>query len=257
MKQAWVNKENKEQQEKIEVLVQKIRDGLKAFGRFSDEEVEELIKNALYKIEIIGICNPGSMIVLPSNESPLHQRLCHEDGLLKDAISLARTLPYEDLYCVKRAWYERYLDSEPKHYHGDIIITDPCYVISDDDWDDFCDNDEIERFLPSGIARSTIYGDWSCTTIDVATKNPLGHFCADSGMVAVFDLAEVLARYPDFRDHIEREWTTTLIKDFDGDVWFEVKHNTRNDDFSVHVRGKGKNSKTGEPIEFTTVQTGL
>lgn len=50
----------------------------------------------------------------------------------------------------------------------------------------------------------------------------IGHFCADTGMVAVFLLDEVLKYNPDFDYHINREWTTTLIKDFDGEVNYYV-----------------------------------
>lgn len=42
------------------------------------------------------------------------------------------------------------------------------------------------------------------------------------GMVAVFLLDEVLKYNPDFDYHINREWTTTLIKDFDGEVNYYV-----------------------------------
>lgn len=45
---------------------------------------------------------------------------------------------------------------------------------------------------------------------------------ADAGMVAVFLLDEVLKYNPDFDYHINREWTTTLIKDFDGEVNYYV-----------------------------------
>lgn len=44
----------------------------------------------------------------------------------------------------------------------------------------------------------------------------------EAGMVAVFLLDEVLKYNPDFDYHINREWTTTLIKDFDGEVNYYV-----------------------------------
>lgn len=114
------------------------------------------------------------------------------------------------------------------------------------------------------ICRNTIYGDWSCTTFNTDTNEPIGEFCADAGMVAVFDLEEVLKYNPDFDYHINRPWTTTLIKNFTGDVWFDVEHTEgiyedttkyhkkgdkwEND--SVHVIGKGN-------VNFKTTQTGL
>ena len=42
------------------------------------------------------------------------------------------------------------------------------------------------------ICRDTLYGDWSCTTYNSDTHEKLGEFCADSGMVGVYLLDEVL-----------------------------------------------------------------
>lgn len=132
-------------------------------------------------------------------------------------------------------------------FKGDIIITDPCYICkSGEDWGKCGYGDIMETLgINTYISRNTIYGDWSCTTFNSDTDEPIGEFCADAGMVAVFLLEEVLKYNPDFDYHIERSWTTTWIKNFDGDVTFEVG---TNDD--VHVVGKGN-------INFRTYQTGF
>lgn len=111
-------------------------------------------------------------------------------------------------------------------FKGDIIITDPGYVCEEyDDWErcNYGENMEVLGFK-NCICRNTITGDWSCTTFNSDTKEVIGHFCADAGMVGVFLLDEVLRYNPEFDYHIERPWTTTLIKDFDGEVEFEVAH---------------------------------
>lgn len=114
------------------------------------------------------------------------------------------------------------------------------------------------------ICRGTIYGDWSCTTYNSDTHEKIGEFCADAGMVGVFLLDEVLKYNPDFNYHIERPWTTTLIKDFDGEIDFEIIHTEgvyeddtefhskgdRWEDDSVSVIGRGN-------INFETKQTGF
>jgi hypothetical protein len=180
-------------------------------------------------------------------------------------------------------------------FKGDIIITDPCYIIkkrdettrpkwkdymdledysgmtrselmalgffeqykkltkaienwdkeNPDDWE-VCDfGDDMEALgIKNYISRDTIYGDWSCTTFNTDTKEPIGEFCADAGMVAVFLLDEVLKYNPDFDYHINRPWTTTWIKDFDGEVKFEKIRG------KVRVVGKGN-------INFVGKQTGL
>lgn len=108
--------------------------------------------------------------------------------------------------------------------------------------------------LTNYIVRDTIYGDWSCHTFNSDTKEIIGQFCADSGMVGVFDLEEVLRYNPDFVYYLDKHHTTTLIKNFTGDVWFEVETHDSGlgkwKDLSVHVIGRGN-------INFKTEQTGL
>ena len=175
---------------------------------------------------------------------------------------------------------------------GDIIITDPCYIIKKDseDWRkcDYGDN-MAALGLTNYISESTRYGDWSCSTWSTPRKDveaqleelnalgrarwelmkqygedsvqakiyddkiadaslnieKIGHFCADAGMVAVFLLDEVLKYNPDFDYHINREWTTTLIKDFDGEVNYYVD----NED-DARIIGVGN-------INFFTSQVGI
>jgi hypothetical protein len=123
--------------------------------------------------------------------------------------------------------YHHLLDSEPKEFDGDIIITDPCYIIkhrdettrpkwseymklddyrgmskkeleeigyfedykrldeaqnkwdaeNPDDWDVCgCGDDMGALGLKTWMTRSTIYGDWSCTTFNSDTKEQLVSF---------------------------------------------------------------------------------
>jgi len=149
-------------------------------------------------------------------------------------------------------------------FKGDIIITDPCYIIRkdrefkfdpnkeerDDDWAKCNFGDNMEALgINHYLTESTIWGDWSCTTYKTGTKKVLGHFCADAGLVSVFLLEEVLKYNPDFDYHIKRPHTTTWIKNFDGDV--EIKNiDDDGDHIQVVVIGKGN-------INFFTRQTGL
>lgn len=177
-------------------------------------------------------------------------------------------------------------------FKGDIIITDPCYIIKmdSDDWSK-CGWGESMSVLgfTKYISESTLYGDWSCSTWSTPRKDveaqleelnalerarwelmkqygedsvqakiyddkiadaslnieKIGHFCADAGMVAVFLLDEVLKYNPDFDYHINREWTTTLIKDFDGEINYYV-----DDGDDAHIIGVGN-------VNFFTTQTGF
>lgn len=72
-----------------------------------------------------------------------------------------------------------------------------------------------------------------------------GNFCADSGMVAVFLLDEVLKYNPNILKYIEdHPWCFTVIQDFDGDVQYYLDNSG-----AAHIIGKGN-------INFFTLQTG-
>lgn len=162
-------------------------------------------------------------------------------------------------------------DSKPKEYIGDIIITDPCYIMKDDDWHKFCDGElELEEIIPSIIYRDTLYGDWSCSTF--SNNKNIGEFCADAGMVCVATLEDILKYNPNFNYHKEKPWTTTLIKNFKGHIQFKVFYYNQNKvltddfyknrnfdwyDFEVQVVGEGINMITRENFNFFTTQIGL
>lgn len=150
------------------------------------------------------------------------------------------------------------------YFKGNVIITDPCYIIrkdnelTEDDWE-ACDyGDYMEALgIKNYLCRDTIYGDWSCTTFNTDTEEVLGEFCADAGLVGVFLLDEVLQYNPNFDYHLNRTWTTTLIENFDGEINIDVVEFTDKDedgndwsDSEVRVIGKGN-------INFYTTQTGL
>ena len=149
-----------------------------------------------------------------------------------------------------------------------------------DDWDkcDYGKNMEVLG-IHNYISKSTIYGDWGCTTYKI-DKEPkefvnnllqalndnledeeyeedesfipyegeaIGGFCADAGLVGVFLLDEILAYNPNWKSWIdEHSWCATIINDFDGEVEYYIdKVNGE-----AHIVGTGN-------INFYTAQTGL
>ena len=54
----------------------------------------------------------------------------------------------------------------------DVIITDPCYVVKDEDWDkcEYGKRLDVLGFT-NYVSESTIYGDWSCTTYSTPRKD--------------------------------------------------------------------------------------
>jgi len=111
-----------------------------------------------------------------------------------------------------------------KFENEDLIITDPCYIMNENNKDDWhkCEygyNMEVLGFDPdSYVTSSTIYGDWSCSVFNTDTKEKIGGFCADAGLVSVFRLKDVLKYNPDFDLHDNETWSTTWIKNFTGEV---------------------------------------
>lgn len=250
---------------------------------------------------------------------------------------------------VKMLSYSKYnnlVDSEKKYFKGDIIITDPCYIIKDeqkpksepvesdyygpideyddivevpitelheylnkkdsilyepidntmckysykrdyaynaylydkmrfdkssegdneritDDWDETgCGMDVSKLGITQYISRDTIFGDWSCTVINNETQKSIGSFCADSGMVCVAEINEWKRYSPDVdKWAAEHDWCATIIKNFEGDIWFEVENTSFEEetdgqmrvveDYTVHVVGSG--TKDGAPFSFKSV----
>lgn len=167
------------------------------------------------------------------------------------------------------AFRNLYLDGDWIRFDGDIVITDPCYVVPQpedisqydalrDAWDKILE----ER---NAINTSTIYGDWSCHTLEKGSEKVLGQFCADSGMVAVFLLEDAKKFNPNY-DPEARPWTATVIKDFHGECRFVVNEEipeydeeckelglTEEDmtpEYAVSIEGRGS-------MEFFTTQTGF
>ena len=148
-------------------------------------------------------------------------------------------LEYLYIYNLRDNYYDYYMDSEPKNFDGDILITDPCYFVKDKD--NILDLSAIN--IPTSISRDTIYGDWSCTVTD-NNNNKLGTFCADAGLVCVTDFNEVVKYNPDILNQIkECPWAYTVIKNFK--------------DYEVKIFGQGVNKLNGEPVKFIGCQTGF
>ena len=147
-----------------------------------------------------------------------------------------------------------YSYNTPVRFDGDIIITDPCYIISndhdDDDWERCEYGDAMEELgLTNFLCASTIYGDWSCTTYNEKNDDVLGRFCADAGLVGVFLLEEVLKYNPKYDDIEKCPHAVTVVRDFHGEVEIACEVDEE-DGEEVVVRGTGN-------INFCSRQTGF
>ncbi len=145
---------------------------------------------------------------------------------------------------------------------GDVLITDPCYVVKERDWERSKFGAHMKELgIKNYLYEGTVYGDWSCTTFkgsrpkvldeeELEYMDILGRFCADAGLVSVFLLSEVLAYNPKYDDHLTKPHVVTWIKDFNGEIAICREGE------EVWVEGKGKDSED-RVIEFFTAQTGF
>ena len=265
MDKKWIDEKIKEQEDRRKEICDRIMKAVEEADNINRED-KEMIKDKIKKKSYMFIRYAIEKSIL------FYHVLNGEKGITEEALE-KEYQPFYSLGLEEMSSWDPYdseriknlQDSEPKFYSGDIIITDPCYLMrTHDDWHkcecgDFMENLGFENFM----VRDTICGDWSCTTFDSDTKEKIGSFCADAGEVGVFLLDEVLKYNPDFNYHIEKIWTTTLIKDFEGTVQFTVTEESyeyngkREVEYVVRVIGHGKNKATGEPINFITIQTGF
>ena len=107
-------------------------------------------------------------------------------------------------------------------------------------WRDFSSDEELAE------VRDAVYEKLNKLEESYGGLTELGKFCADSGMVCVVYLDEVLKANPTFKQWAEEHtWCVTIIEDFDGDVRYIVDDNDE-----AHIVGEGN-------INFYTTQTGL
>ena len=129
-------------------------------------------------------------------------------------------------------------------FKGTIVITDPCYLgcgnekLDDNWWEESDYGERLEKFeFTTYMTKDTLIGDWSWHTYETETKNIIGQFCADAGLVGVYLLEEILKLNPNFEQWAqEHSWCATIIKDFDGDIKYEYDDE---DDDLFHIVGKG------------------
>lgn len=134
-----------------------------------------------------------------------------------------------------------------------LIITDPCYIMKDEDWDKYTSNLSIplDEFLRSRynfgevIACDTGVGDWSNEIVD-SNENVLGRFCADAGMVIVCtasDFANYGGDEEKLRDYASKG-LATIIPDYSGTIVAEEVSGM------VVLKGTGE---TSEDVSWTSL----
>lgn len=131
------------------------------------------------------------------------------------------------------------------YFKGDIIITDPMYIVKcEEDWH-YCEYGENLEALNICTYITSGHGDeFASDVISLDTPERLGEFCSDSCMVSVMLLSEVRQYNFDFDKDLGKH-CYTIIKNFDGEVQLFEMEEYDNNGQRVYFMGKGnKNFRT-------------
>ena len=113
----------------------------------------------------------------------------------------------------------------------DIVITDPCYFVPNDDWSGSHYGEELPF---AHITDRTGCGDGSFYVQDTDRDVAIGTFAADTGQTTVAALDDVLEYNPEAFKGIQPD-CYCVVHDFTGTIEFTYGE----DDGVLHIMGSG------------------
>ena len=276
MDTKWINEKGLEYKRDIRNRITKLEEEIRGTDKLHEEEkermcalIEDVYSNReaykyftkmLLRKQLVSVCEPSKF------NTELIELIDYVDSL--DISSLARWVSSENPY-------ESYKDTFWTDFDGDILITDPCYFIRQDEvevndweWSDY-GYDLYELGFSIYLVHDNLYGDWDCVVRNSDTDDLMGRFCADAGLVCCGYLDEVLKYNPQFKEKLEKKnFLGTVIRNFRGKIQFKINYITGQyekdteyfkkgevwEDYTLHVVGEGVDSVTGEPIRFFSRQ---
>jgi hypothetical protein len=131
------------------------------------------------------------------------------------------------------------------YFNGDIVITDPMYIVkSEEDWHRCEYGEKLEALNIITYITSGNGDEFASDVISLDTPKRLGEFGSDSCMVSVMLLNEVRQYNSDFDKDLGKH-CYTVIKDFDGEVQLIEMEECDDNGQRVYFMGKGnKNFRT-------------
>lgn len=131
------------------------------------------------------------------------------------------------------------------YFKGDIVITDPMYIVkSEEDWHRCEYGENLEALNIFTYITSGNGDEFASDVISLDTPKRLGEFGSDSCMVSVMLLSEVRQYNFDFNKDLG-EYCYTVIEDFDGEVQLFEMEECDDNGQRVYFMGKGnKNFRT-------------
>jgi hypothetical protein len=118
-------------------------------------------------------------------------------------------------------------------FNGDIIVTDPCYLLDCDAAEEESGKDWVVYIGKNcmSIISETGVGDISggvFKKMPDGTEQKIGDFCVDAGLFGVFDLNSIKSMKHHKLEVLDKDWCCTKIEGFVGEVTFEVDRQTEN-----------------------------
>lgn len=276
MTSEWVETKVKayqtEKNEYVENFIKLIRDAKTSFR----DEFKEIEWESIRNTTIDGLNREKDKTMEMSNGNVIHLSTyidtVMDDEMSPDDIKKIQKYTNRFIKYYDDNPYKNLIDSEPMEFDGNIVITDPCYIMDDNnkqsDWHKSDYGRHMENIgIKHYISHDTLCGDWDCNTINTTTKEPMGVFCADAGMVIVMYEKDALAYNPSCKDKLHSH-CATLIENFKGTIQFTIdvtyeeigfgsEYKQLIPEYKLSIVGHGVNNKTNEPIEFNTENTWL
>ena len=276
MDTKWINEKGLEYKRDIRNRITKLEEEIRGTDKLYEEEkermcafIEDVYSNRevykyftkmLIRYQLVSVCEPSKF------NTELAELIGYVDSL--DISALACWVNSENPY-------KSYEDTSWTDFDGDILITDPCYFIRQDEvevndweWSDY-GYDLYELGFSIYLVQDNLFGDWDCVVRNSDTDELMGRFCADAGLVCCVYLDEVLKYNPQFKEELEKKnFLGTVIKNFRGKIQFKINYITGQyekdteyynkgevwEDYTLHVVGEGVDSVTGEAIRFFSRQ---
>ena len=274
MTKEWCETKNKEIQEEYKKAVSKLHDFI---INFLDEKNIKLSDKDINYLK-----NDASMLGVHAYNL-FFRSLARKMGVEFDSINICIDKTFYDLVikvsdlsssinkngeCYA---FDYLLDTEIVEFDGNVLVTDPCYILKEDadadrdEWE-YCNyGDSLEKLgITKFVTNRTLYGDWSCTMYNFDTKKAVGEFCVDAGLVSIMDFDQALAYNNEgVKELIEKSWCATVIRNFKGTGQVKVKEikymheGKEHTDYEAYVELIGVNKNTGKDVHYISAQTGL
>ena len=124
-------------------------------------------------------------------------------------------------------------------FKGDLIITDPMYIIkSDEDWDSCEYGQQLENLKITTYLYSINGDEIGSDVVCLDEHKKMGSFCSDSGVVSIMLLNEVRMYNPKFDKDLDKH-CYTIIKNFEGQIELLEMEEDDGTDQRLYFLGKG------------------